>query len=256
VWQPSSTRPGTARLGGRKGIDSNDLVTAVRARLRTAADPSLAPGQQAYMKSEMPFLGVRVPQVRRLVREIARGQRSADVLRAAAERLWDGATHREERYAALALLALRPLRGDPSLAGLLERFARSGAWWDLVDEIAHRVADLHDAHPAMTAELVRRWSTEESMWVRRLAILGQLGRRDRVDRDLLADVIEPSLEDPEPFVRKAIGWALREVSYVDPDWVGAYVDAHPLSSLSRREALRGIARLEVKNQARTGVGRT
>jgi 3-methyladenine DNA glycosylase AlkD len=221
---------------------TESLVAAVRSTLRAAADPSLAPGQQAYMKSALPFLGVRVPQVRRLVRAevAARRERRPEVLRAAAERLWDEATHREERYAALALLALRPLRGDRSLAGLLERLARDGAWWDLVDELAHRVADQHDAHPSSTAALVRAWSTDESMWVRRLAILGQLGRRERIDLDLLAEVIEPSLADPEFFVRKAIGWALREASYVAPDWVLAYAAAHQLSGLSRREALRRI----------------
>ena len=220
----------------------SDLVAAVRSTLRAAADPSLAPVQQAYMKSAMPFRGVRVPDVRRLVRDEVRaaGESRPDVLRAAAARLWDEATHREERYAALALLALRPLRGDWATVGLLEHMARTGAWWDLVDEVAHRVADLHDAHAAPTAELVRAWSHDESMWVRRLAILSQLGRRDRVDLALLADVVAPSLADTEFFIRKAIGWALREASAVDPDWVRAYVDSHPLSALSRREALRRI----------------
>ena len=223
-------------------VETDDLVAAVRSTLRAAADPSLAPGQQAYMKSSMPFLGVRVPEVRRLVRsEVrARGEARPDVLRGAAELLWDEATHREERYAALALVALRPLRGEWSTVDLLEHFARSGAWWDLVDETAHRVGDLHDAHPQPAAARARVWSRDESRWVRRLAILGQLGRRDRVDVDLLAEVLEPNLADPDFFIRKAIGWALREVSSVHPDWVVAYVDAHALSPLSRREALKRI----------------
>lgn len=225
---------------GRAHTETDDLVAAVRSTLRAAADPSLAPGQQAYMKSAMPFLGVRVPEVRRLARASARDEMSPEVLLAAAARLWDEATHREERYAALALLGMRPLRGDWSLAGRCERVAREGAWWDYVDEVAHRVADLHDAHPSATAAQVRTWSRDASMWVRRLAILSQLGRRDRVDLDLLADVIEPNLADPELFVRKAIGWALREASTVDPAWVTAYVASRPLSPLSRREALRRL----------------
>jgi 3-methyladenine DNA glycosylase AlkD len=221
---------------------AESLVAAVRSTLRAAADPSLAPGQQAYMRSAMPFLGVRVPDVRRLVRaEVrTRGEGRPDVLGHAAERLWEEATHREERYAALALLALRPLRGEWSLVDLLEHMARTGAWWDLVDEIAHRVSDLHDAHPEWTADRVRTWSRDESLWIRRLAIISQLGRRDRVDVDLLAEVVEPNLADDEFFIRKAIGWALREVSSVDAAWVQEYVDTHPLSGLSRREALKRI----------------
>lgn len=219
-----------------------ELVAAVRSALRAAADPSRAPGQQAYMKSAMPFLGVRVPEVRRLVRQVVRelGAGDAASLAAAAAELWDGATHREERYAATALLAQPALRGDASLVPLYEHIARTGAWWDHVDDLAHRIGELHDADPVRAADLVRDWARDDSLWVRRLAILSQLGRRDRVDLDLLAEVVEPNLADPEFFIRKAIGWALREASYVDPDWVRAYVADHDLSALSRREALKRI----------------
>lgn len=219
------------------------LPAAVRTSLRAAADASLAPGQQAYMKSAMPFLGVRVPEVRRLVRTLVRdlGIRDPAELATAARELWDDATHREERYAAAALLGLRPLKGDLSLVPFHEHVARSGAWWDHVDEAAHRVADLHDAHPAETATVVLRWSTDDaSFWVRRLAIISQLGRKDRVDLDLLAAVLEPNLADREFFIRKAVGWSLREVAKVDPDWVRAYAAGHELSPLSRREALKHL----------------
>lgn len=194
------------------------------------------------MKSEMAFLGVRVPEVRRLVRALVRdlGVTSPDDLVAAARELWDDATHREERYAAAALLGLRPLRGDLSLVPFHEHVARTGAWWDHVDEAAHRIADLHDTHPAETAVIVRRWSTDDLLWVRRLAIISQLGRRDRVDLDLLAEVIEPNLPDEEFFIRKAVGWSLREVAKVHPDWVRSYVAGHGLSPLSRREALKHL----------------
>jgi 3-methyladenine DNA glycosylase AlkD len=219
-----------------------DLVAAVRSALRAAADPSRAPGQQAYMKSALPFLGVRVPEVRRVVRGVVRelGVSEAGPLVAAASTLWDQATHREERYAATALLGLPGVRGDLALAPLYEHMARTGAWWDHVDELAHRVGELHDAHPEPTAALVRAWSVDELLWVRRLAILGQLGRKERTDVDLLAEVIEPNVADQELFIRKAIGWALREAAYVDPGWVRSFVDAHDLSPLSRREALKRI----------------
>jgi 3-methyladenine DNA glycosylase AlkD len=78
------------------------------------------------------------------------------------------------------------------------------------------------------------------MWLRRLAILGQLRRRDAVDLQLLTDVIEPNLADPEFFVRKAIGWALRDVARHHPEWVRTFVATHDLSPLSRREALKHL----------------
>ena len=106
---------------------------------------------------------------------------------------------------------------------LHEHMAVTGAWWDHVDEIAHHIADLHDAHPVETAHDVRRWSTSDDMWLRRLSIISQLGRRDRVDTELLTEVIEPNMGDTEFFIRKAIGWALRDYAKVDPDWVRTFV---------------------------------
>lgn len=215
-----------------------DLAARIRADLRAAADPSRAPGQQAYMKSAMPFLGVRVPNVRRIARAAAAEAPDARGLLAVARRLWDDATHREERYAAEALLTLRPVRGDLAVVPLVEHMVRTGQWWDITDELSGRMADLHDAHPDETAALVRAWSVDDDIWIRRIAILSQLGRRDRLDTVLLADVIEPSLARREFFLRKAIGWALRDHARVAPAWVERYAASHELSPLSRREALK------------------
>ncbi|MFE6995647.1 DNA alkylation repair protein [Microbacterium sp. NPDC057659] len=218
------------------------LVEEVRDALRETADPALAPGQQAYMKSAMPFLGVRVPAVRRLVRGVARYEKEVGALRSAALVLWRDAGHREERYAAQALMALPPLRGRLDMLDVHEEMVRTGAWWDHADEVAHRLADLLDAHPAEMALELRVWSGDDDFWMRRVAIISQLGRRDRVDRALLTDAIEPNVADPEFFIRKAIGWALRDLGKHDPDWVLAFVARHPdLSPLSRREALKHLS---------------
>lgn len=191
------------------------------------------------MKSTLPFHGVRKPDVQRIVRMHAKG-RGRDELVAAATVLWAEATHREEQYAATEILKRPTLAGDWSLVALHEYIARTGAWWDHVDETSGRIADLHDAHPMQTAALVRCWSTDESFWIRRLAILSQLRRRERTDADLLVAVIEPNLDDSEFFIRKAIGWALRDFAKADPEWVRAYVGATEMSPLSRREALKHL----------------
>ncbi len=220
---------------------SSALANVIREALRAAADPALAPGQQAYMKSAMPFLGVRVPDARRLATQAARGIDDVDELRDAALDLWRAAGYHEERYAAQALMALKPLRGRLDLLDVHEEMIRTGAWWDHVDEVAHRLADLLDSHPAELAVELRVWADDEDLWIRRAAIIAQLQRRDRVDHGLLSDVIEANLGDEEFFIRKAIGWALRDHARADPDWVRAFVDAHPsLSPLSRREALKHL----------------
>lgn len=217
-----------------------ELISGIRQDLTDAADPARAPGQQAYMKSAMPFLGVRVPEVRRLARERVRGERDSAVLLDVAQRLWDDAGFREERYAALAVLGVRTLRGDLSLVPIIEHVVRTGQWWDFTDEVAHRVAELWAGHAPEMSFLVRTWSADDDVWMRRLAIIAQLGRRDALDRALLEEVIVPNLGDCEFFIRKAIGWALRDAARTDPDWVRAFVAAHPLSPLSAREALRRL----------------
>lgn len=223
----------------------SDLADRITGELTRLADPDLAPAMAAYMKvaenGTLPFLGVRRPVVRRTARSLAKGE-DPDALLAAVTTLWDGADFREERYAAQDLLGLRWARGRLDLLDLHRHMALTGAWWDHVDETAHRVAELVADHPAELGHQLRAWSRDPSVWLRRLAILGQLGRRDQVDRRLLADVIEPNLADPEFFIRKAIGWALREVARQDPAWVREFADTHPLSPLSRREALRHLSR--------------
>jgi 3-methyladenine DNA glycosylase AlkD len=222
----------------------SNLVASIRAALRDAADPERAPAMQAYMKSAMPYLGVGRPEVRRVTKAAAKATPPTDLteLEQAARSLWGEAEFREERYAAIDLVGLPLAKGRSELVPLHEHLAVAGAWWDYVDEIAHRIADLHDAKPSETAEVVRRWSRSEIMWLRRLAILSQLGRRDRVDPRLLSDVIEPNMGDPEFFIRKAIGWALREYARVDPTWVREFVAAREdeLSALSKREALKHV----------------
>lgn len=216
------------------------LADAIGAELRVRADPGRAAGQQAYMKSAMPFLGVRMPDARAAAASVARGVDDADVLLALAAVLWSRAEFREERYAAMAVLAHRGLRGDARLVPLVERMVREGRWWDITDELAHRLAELHDRDPVATGLLVRTWSGDEETWIRRIAIISQLGRRDRVDADLLAAVIVENAGDPDFFIRKAIGWMLREYARVRPDWVRAFVAEVPLSALSSREALKRL----------------
>ena len=221
------------------------LVDSIRSALRGAAEPERAEDMRAYMKSEMPFLGVAKPARTAALRPLLK---TLDLDRptweATVRALYDEAAYREERYAALALLAARVGRPwhDPDLVPLLEHLVVTGAWWDLVDETAGRhVAPTHRAHPEAMAAVLRDWSVHDDLWLRRTAILGQLGSGLATDRDLLVDVIAPNLERPEFWLRKAIGWALRELAHRDPEWVRAYVDAtSTLSPLSRREATKHL----------------
>ena len=119
----------------------------------------------------------------------------------------------------------------------------TGAWWDLVDNIApYGLCTLLERAPATMGTTLRSWASGRDIWKRRAAIICQLRRQRQTDTRLLYDCIEPSLGETEFFLRKGIGWALREHAKTDPDEVLRYVRQYRsrLSRLSQREALRRV----------------
>ncbi|WP_433263146.1 DNA alkylation repair protein [Actinosynnema sp. CS-041913] len=226
------------------GVPVDGLVTAVRQGLAAAADPAKAPEMQRYMKSEMPFLGVAKPERAKLARAVfARHPcTSRDEWVATVLTLWREAEYREERYVALDLTGRYPKWQDPTLLPVYDELVVTGAWWDYVDDIAsRRIGPLLRAYPEDVEPVMRTWSTDPDRWRRRVSVICQLGAKTATDLDLLADTVEANITDPDFFLRKAIGWALRQHARVDPGWVRAFVDAHPgLSPLSRSEALKHL----------------
>jgi 3-methyladenine DNA glycosylase AlkD len=224
------------------------LVDAVRRELRAAADPAKAGGMQAYMKSELPFHGVQAPAQRRIFKAVFADHPvgSFDAWRATVLLLWREATHREERYAAIALASDRRYRAHRTSLDALPLYQElivTGAWWDLVDPVAtHPVAELlAERGPPVSAALLG-WSRAPDRWLRRAAIICQVNAKAGTDLELLYACIEPNLTDRDFFIRKAIGWALRAYAWTDPDEVARYVHATAarLSPLSRREALKHL----------------
>ncbi|UOX90117.1 DNA alkylation repair protein [Amycolatopsis sp. FBCC-B4732] len=222
------------------------LVKALRTGLAELADPAKAPAMQAYMKSAMPFRGVAKPQRSVLIKRVLadhilpdRVTYSATVLE-----LWRTAEFREERYAAIDLSGYRAYRGwqDAELVPMYEEMIVSGAWWDHVDELAiRRIGPILRADRPRLTPVLLRWAADPDLWRRRTAIICQVGAKEETDTDLLTRAIEPAIAEPEFFLRKGIGWALREYAKTAPDWVRSFVDDHPgLSGLSRREALKHI----------------
>jgi len=223
------------------------LLSAVREGLAALADPGKAPSMQAYMKSEMPFRGVPKPERGTLLKEVFAEQVLPDRVsfRDTVLALWREAEYREERYAAITLSGHRAYRQwqDPELLAMYEELIVTGAWWDYVDEVAiRRVGPILRAHRAAVTPVLRRWMTDPDRWRRRTAVICQVTAKDEVDQELLADAIEANLDDRDFFLRKGIGWALRDHARAEPEWVRRFVRAHPgLSPLSVREAMKHLA---------------
>ncbi len=222
------------------------LVKAIRAGLAELADPAKAPAMQAYMKSAMPFRGVAKPERGALLKRVLAEHTLPDrvTFSATVLELWRTAEFREERYAAIDLSGYRAYRRwqDPDLVPVYEEMIVGGAWWDHVDELAIRRIGpiLREFRPRMTP-IMLAWARDDDLWRRRTAIICQVGAKEDTDTDLLTRAIEPAIGEAEFFLRKGIGWALRDYARTAPDWVRCFVDDHPgLSGLSRREALKHI----------------
>lgn len=243
---------------------NHSLIRTLKRSFAAAGDPKRAQAQQAYMKSAMPYYGIATAEMRAICRQAFRAHPlyGAESWRATVLALWRNARYREERYAALELLGDKAYRAylTPAMIGTLEELIVSGAWWDHVDGIAANfLGTLLKDHPDEVAPVLRRWSTGDDLWLRRSAILAQLKLKDRTDPALLFELMEPSLsggQHPsqlarEFFLRKAIGWALREYSKTDPAAVIEFVaeNRDRLSGLSKREGLRVLVKQGLINAA-------
>ena len=142
----------------------------------------------------------------------------------------------------MAISLARTLAPTPQRLDTYRRWIEIGAWWDFVDEIApHLVGPILRAEPVVVTPVIESWTTDPSRWTRRASIICQLGSKGRTDTDLLATAIEASISESDFFLRKGIGWALRQHAYTDPAWVSAFIDSHPdLSPLSRREGSKHL----------------
>jgi 3-methyladenine DNA glycosylase AlkD len=227
---------------------SRTLLLQLRSRLQQVSDPEKAPQMQKYMKSSMPYLGVPAPFARKVFKDTFAKLHfeNEDSWRNAILYIWENARFREEWYAAVALCECRLSNGflTPDTLSLYERMIVTGAWWDVVDALAsHCVAELLRRYPKQIRKEMLTWSRSENIWKRRTSIICQLGFKQETDLKLLYACIQPSLGSKEFFLRKAIGWALRQYAWTNPGEVRRYVQAHEseMSPLSMREALKNCS---------------
>ncbi len=224
-----------------------EAVEYVQAELAKAANPEKAAGMQWYMKSEMPFYGVQKPGQTPIIRHVVKTwppetRKQYEELALALWRL----PHREERYIAQRVAARHRQFLVPASMPLYRRFIVEGAWWDFVDEAAtHMVREVVIDYPEQAWRKVDTWIAHKNMWLRRAAIICQVGAKEKTDVDRLFSFCEQRAHEKEFFIRKAIGWALREYSKTDPEAVAGFVKDHEdqLSRLSYREGTKHIGNL-------------
>jgi len=218
-------------------------IGELRTALAAVAAPDQAKPMAAYMKHRFDFLGVRSPAVRSAAKPVLAAAENANPsqLIAFVDQCWSQ-PEREFQYVGCLVLRkwIATLEADHIVD--LERFVTTKSWWDTVDSLAAwSVGPLVLANPNLV-DVMDRWIESDDMWLGRTAIIHQLGYKADTDADRLFRYVESRADDTEFFIRKAIGWALRQYARQSPDQVRAFVSANEdrLSGLSKREALKHL----------------
>jgi len=249
-------------------FDAETAAARVVGALLALADPARARQEKKYLKSDLDFLGVSVPGIRRVVTETARSRRglSRDDALAWARALWrepgepgePGRPVHERRMAAIEVLRRHAKILEPADLALVEAWVRETHGWAYVDSLAADIAGtIALRHPAAWPP-IDAWATDEDFWLRRSALLTLLPgiRRGEPDQARFERYAAPMLAEKEFFIRKAIGWVLREISKKDPAYVAAWTRRHldQMSGVTFTEAVRRLPEADAARLRSTRSG--
>jgi len=191
----------------------------------------------AYMKDNFPFLGIKKPDRSQLQKEYLK------VLSKLPRIDWDfvmflwDLPEREFQYLAMDYLVLMKKHFQSEDMDQLMQMITNKSWWDTVDLIAsHLVGTICISFPDLIDSYILTWAENDNIWLRRTAILFQLKYKNSTDFELLGRIVLKNDRSKEFFINKAIGWALREYSKTNREWVKSFIDTHTLTPLSVREA--------------------
>lgn len=227
-------------------MDVEGEAARILAELAAQADPVRSEGEKRYLKSDFVHIGVPVPALRKVALSAVKSRPAREELVALATTLWDvteeGRPVHEARMAAIEVLMKRVALLEPRDVALAERLVRDSTSWVYIDQLAEKVVGaLVVRHPELAAVL-DAWVADPDMWVRRTAMLALLPgvRTGSPDLDRIDRYGDALIGEREFFIRKALGWVLRELSKKDPEWVAAWVEPRvdAVSGVTLREVLR------------------
>lgn len=223
-------------------MTSSELADLLTDELRAVARPERAVQEKAYLKSDLEFLGASVWEIRRVVQAFSRGtELTHDTLVDLVEALWVEPLH-ERRMAAVALLELHPWLLGPGDLPLIERLLRESRTWALVDGLATDVVGaILAASPVKVTPVLDRWATDPDFWIRRSSLLAEIRPlRKGAEMGPFLRRADAMLDEKEFFIRKAIGWVLREVGKRRPAEVAAWLAPRTgrASGVTMREAVK------------------
>jgi 3-methyladenine DNA glycosylase AlkD len=220
----------------------HNYITPLVELFRQSANAANAEPMAKYMKNLFPYLGIKTPQRRELLKQFYKenGKPEISELKPVILELWE-LPEREFQYCTVGMLQLYKNKVGASFIELYEQFITTKSWWDTVDGIAaNLVGSLFKNYPEMIKSHTEKWQASGNMWLQRTALLFQLNYKADTDVELIFDLIRCNLGSKEFFINKAIGWILRQYSKTDALAVIDFVEKTDLAPLSQREALKWL----------------
>ena len=217
-------------------------VVSIKTLFEQNANPMQATPMKKYMREQFEYLGIKTPQNTALQKEFYKqnGLPELSDLDEILRDLWS-LPQREFQYVGMGLLGRFEKQLPAEFIDTVEYLILTKSWWDTVVAIAsHTVGTHFRRFPKIRERYLKKWRKSQNIWLRRTAILFQLGYKQETDFPLLTDIICENLGSDEFFINKAIGWALRQYAYTDPKAVKKFVQATPLQPLSQREAMKHL----------------
>lgn len=216
-------------------VNGNMKVEDIFQGLKEVATPEDAIHMKAYMKDQFEFLGVKTPVRRKLSKVFFKKNSSPAIDWKFIHQAWEN-PYREMQYVVLDYLKLKQKFLTSSDLLKIKKLAQTKPWWDTIDFLCRSVGFICLHYPE-TKKFVLEWSRDEDFWLRRLAIEHQLLQKEETDVQLLEQILVNNLDQFEFFINKAIGWALRDYSKTNPDWVLEFIEKYKdkLSKLSIKE---------------------
>lgn len=219
-------------------VNGNMKVEDIFQGLKEVATPEDAIHMKAYMKDQFEFLGVKTPVRRKLSKVFFKKNSSPAIDWKFIHQAWEN-PYREMQYVVLDYLKLKQKFLTSNDLPKIKKLAQTKPWWDTIDFLCRSVGFICLHYPE-TKKFVLEWSRDEDFWLRRLAIEHQLLQKEETDVQLLEQILVNNLDQFEFFINKAIGWALRDYSKTNPDWVLEFIEKYKdkLSKLSIKEGIK------------------
>ena len=216
-------------------------VASLKTLFEQNADPAQAGPMKKYMRDQFEYLGIKTPKNADLQKQFfdEHGLPQVSELDEILRELWS-LPQREFQYLAVGLLGRFNQQIPANFIKTIEYLIVTKSWWDTVDSISGTVGVHFQRFPEIRGKYLAKWRASKNFWLRRTAILFQLGYKKETDFELLCEIIRENLDSKEFFINKAIGWALRQYARIDPKAVMKFVKSTALHPLSRREAIKHL----------------